>query len=100
MTRNGQLLPFSIVIKVIWYKKKKEISRCNTNLFLRIDERKRIYKSNGYNFLSLSLNYFHRNVNAISKIKRDTTNDKLIYIYIERKPPLIFLKSFHTHPLP
>lgn len=85
MTRNGQLLPFSIVIKVIWYKKKKEISRCNTNLFLRIDKRKRIHKSNGYNFLSL--NYFHRNVNAISKNKKRynksfSTNDKLIYIYI------------------
>lgn len=85
MTRNGQLLSFSIVIKVICYKKKKKLADA-IPIYFYIDKRKRIHKSNGYNFLSLSLNYFHRNVNAISKIKRDTTNDKLIYIYRESLP--------------
>lgn len=72
MTRNGQLLPFSIVIKVICCKKKKKKLADAIPIYFYIDKRKRIHKSNGYNFLSL--NYFHRNVNAISKIKRDTTN--------------------------
>lgn len=70
---------------------------------LRIDRHKRIYELNEYNFFSLSLNYFHRDVNAIHPLffLKDTNSSRDKLIYIQRKiGPLIFLKSFHTRPLP